>query len=66
MKAAVIAETEKIQFQRLAFHHLFTGDIGNVNCGKVRLPGNRAEAGEFGTVEFYEIVVLRMFVRKCL
>ncbi len=40
-------------------------DIADVDGGKVGLPGHGAEAGEFGTDELDEIVVVGMFVVEC-
>lgn len=63
MEIAVIAEAEKIELQGLAFHHVLIRNIGNINGRKVRLPRLRAEAGEFRTVEFDEIVTIRVLIR---
>ena len=63
MEITVIAEAEKIELQGLAFHHVLIRNIGNINGRKVRLPRLRAEAGEFRTVEFDEIVTIRVLIR---
>ncbi len=62
VKITVVAETEQIQLQGFAFYHPFTWDVGNINGGKVRLACHWAQAGKFGTVKFYEIIVVRVFV----
>ena len=62
VKITVIAETEQIQFERLALHHLLVGQVADVNRGEVGLAGNRAQRGELRTVELHEIIVFGMFV----
>ena len=62
VEIAVIAETEKIELQRFAFHHVLIGDIGNVNGRKVGLPRLRAETGEFRAVELDEIVTICVLI----
>ena len=65
MKIAVVAEAEEVEFQGFAFHHFDVRDVADVDGGKVGLPGHGAEAGEFGTDELDEIVVVGMFVVEC-
>ena len=66
VEVAVIAETEEIEFQALAFDHLDIGDVANDDIGKVGLPGDRAEAGELGAVELDPIVVVLVLVDEGL
>ena len=65
MEIAVVAEAEEVEFQGFAFHHFDVRDVADVDGGKVGLPGHGAEAGEFGTDELDEIVVVGMFVVEC-
>jgi len=62
VKTSVIAEAEKIQLQTLAFHHFFLRHVADVNGCKIGLTRDGAEAGEFRTVEFDHVVVVRMLV----
>lgn len=62
VEVTVIAERIQVKLERLAFYHALRGHIGDVDGRKVRLTGDRTERGEFGAVEFYEIVVVRMLV----
>ena len=62
MKIAVVAEAEEVEFQGFAFHHFDVWDVADVDGGEVGLPGHGTEAGEFGTDEFDEIIVVGMFV----
>lgn len=64
VEIAVIAETEQIEFQTLAFHHAHVGDVVDADFGKIGLTGDGAQAREFGAVEAYPIVVVLMFVLK--
>ena len=59
MKGPVIAETEQIQFQALAFHHFYIGNIIDVDGGEIRLAGDRTEAGKFRTVEAHPVIIVR-------
>lgn len=62
MEVAVIAEAEEVEFQGFAFYHEISGNVGDVDGGKIGLPGFGAEAGEFRTVEFDEIVAVFVFI----
>lgn len=64
MEVPMISEAEQVKFERFTFYHFFTRDVGNIDCRKIRLAGNRTEAGKFRTVEFNKIVVIRVFVVK--
>ena len=64
VEIAVIAETEKIQFQRFALDHALIWHVGNIYRRKVGLSCDRAKAGEFGTVELDEVVSVRVLVRE--
>ena len=62
MEVAVIAEAEEVEFQGFAFYHEISGNVGDVDGGKIGLPGFGAQAGEFRTVEFDEIVAVFVFI----
>ena len=62
MEVTVVTITEEVKFQGFAFYQIFVRDEGDVNGGKVRLACFRAETGEFRAVEFYEEILVRMFV----
>ena len=62
VEVTVVAEAEEIELQAFAFDHLLVGKIGNADFGKVGLPRDGAEAGEFGAVEAHPIVVVGVFV----
>ena len=62
MEFTVIAETEEVEFQGFAFYHEISGNVGDVDGGKIGLPCLRAQAGEFGAVEFDEIVTVLVLV----
>ena len=66
MKVAMIAETEKIEFQALAFDHLDIWNIADDNVCEVWLTGDRTEACELWAVEFDPVVVFLMLVDECL
>ena len=66
VEIAVVAETEKIEFQAFGLHHLHVRDIGNAYFGKIRLPCNRTQAGEFRAIELHPIVIVLMPVYECL
>lgn len=62
----VISEAEEIQLERLALHHLDVRDIADIDRSKIRLSGDRAEAGEFRAVELDEVIPVRVLVVKGL
>lgn len=62
MEVAVVTVAEEVKFQGFAFYQVFVWNEGNVNGSKIRLACFRAEAGEFRAVEFYEEVLVRVFV----
>ena len=66
METAMIAETEKIEFEAFALYHTFVGKIADAYLCEVRLTGNGAERRELGTVEAYPVVVLGMLVLERL
>ena len=66
VKVTVVAETEQIQFQTLAFHHLHIRQIADTDFRKIRLSGNRTQTGKLRAVETYPIIILRMLVDKSL
>ena len=66
VKRPVPAEAEEVELQALALDHAFGGEVADAYFGKVRLPGDGAEARKLGAVEAHPIVVFRMFVGKRL
>ena len=62
MEVTVIAEAEKVELQGFTFYHEISGNVGDVDGGKIGLPCLRAEAGEFRTVEFDKIVAVFVFI----
>ncbi len=66
VKIAVIAEAEQVQLERFALYHFDVRNVADIDRRKIRLAGNRAQAGEFRAVEFYEIIAVRMLVVKRL
>lgn len=66
VKITVIAEAEQVQLERFALNHFDVRNVADVDRRKVWLASNRAQAGEFRAVEFYEIIAVRMLVVKRL
>lgn len=66
VEIAVIAEAEQVQLERLALYHFDVRNVADIDRRKVWLACNRAQAGEFRAVEFYEIIAVRMLVVKRL
>ena len=66
MESPMVTETEEIELQALALHHLDVGDIVDMDGGEIRLPGDGAEARELRAIEAHPIVVLRMLVGEGL
>ena len=64
VEIAVIAETEKIEFQTLAFHHAFARDVVDDNFSEIRLSGFRTKSGKLRAIESDEIFVLRVLIRE--
>ena len=65
MKISVIAKAEKIQLQRFALHHFFTGYVGYRDRCEIRLSGNGTKTCKFRAVKFYKVIVVRVLVQKC-
>jgi len=51
MELAVHAERSQVEFEALAFDAELVGLVIDDDLGKVRLSGQRAQAGEFGTLD---------------
>lgn len=64
MKGSMITETEKIEFQALAFYHFYIGNVADTYFRKVRLSGNRTQTCELRAVETYPIIIFRMLIIK--
>ena len=47
VKDALVPEGPQIQLERLGLQDPSVGDVPDVDRGKVRLPGGRAQTGEF-------------------
>ena len=62
MEITVIAEAEEVELQGFAFYHEISGNVGDVDGGKIGLPCLRAETGKFGTIKFDEIVAVFVFI----
>ena len=66
VEVSVAPEAEKIEFQGLGFHHLHVGNVADADFCKVRLACDGAQGSEFGAVEPYPVVVVRVLVFKGL
>ena len=64
MKGSMTAETKKIEFQTLAFHHFYIRNVADTYFGKVRLSGNRTQTCELRAVETYPVIIFRMLIIK--
>ena len=62
MEVAVIAKAEKIELQAFAFHHALVRQIADAYFGKVGLPGDGAQTGEFGAIEAHPVIVVGVAV----
>lgn len=62
MEITVIAEAEEVELQGFTFYHEISGNVGDVDGGKIGLPCLRAETGKFRTVEFDKIVAVFVFI----
>lgn len=62
VEVAVVAKTEKIEFQALAFNHSLGWDVADAYLGKVGLTRDGAERREFGTIKSHPVVVFGMLV----
>jgi hypothetical protein len=66
MKIAMIAKAEQVKFQALALYHLHVRQIRNTNLSKIRLSGDGAKTGKFGTIETHPIIIPGVLVNKRL
>ena len=66
MKVAVVEETEEIELQTLALHHLDIRNVADANLGKVGLYCNSTQRCELGSVETHPVVVALMLVDESL
>ena len=66
MEVAMVAEAEQIQFEALALHHAYAGDVVDDDVAKVGLARFRTQRRKLRANEGYNIFVLRMFVLKSL
>ena len=58
MEVPFISEGPHVELERLQFEVLFIGDVVENQRGKVRLAGERAQAGEFRNFHVNEVVAL--------
>lgn len=65
MKSSVITETEQVQFQRFTLDQFSIGHVTDVDRCKVGLSGDGTKTGKFGSIEFYPVVSVRMFIIEC-
>ena len=65
MEISMVPETEEIELEALALHHLHVWNIAYDYIGEVWLTCDRTKAGEFRAVEFHPVIVLLMFVDEC-
>jgi len=66
MEVAMVAKTEQIELEALAFHHLHVGDVADANLGEVWLSRNRAERCKLWAVETNPVIVARVLVDEGL
>lgn len=64
VKIPMIAEAEQVQFQALALHHSHVRDVADTYLSEVRLAGDRAQGGEFGTIEPHPVVIILVLVHE--
>ena len=64
VEITVVAETEQIEFEALALHHLNTWNIVDNDMTEVGLPGFWTQRGELWAVEGHEIFIFRVLVHK--
>ena len=66
VEAAMIAETEEVEFETLALHHSLVGKVVDANLSEVWLTRNGAKSRELRAVEAYPVIVLGMLVLESL
>ena len=66
VESAMVAETEKVEFQALALDHSDVGNIADPDLGEIRLPGNRAQRSELRAIEPHPIITTGMHVLEGL
>ena len=64
MKVAMVAKTEKVEFQTFAFNHALTRDIVDDYFREVGLPCFGTQRSELGASESDEILVVGVLVDK--
>ena len=62
---ALVAKSLQVQLERFQLHAEFIGDVAVGDSAEIRLPGDRAETGKFGTIDFDGVVAGRR-IRKRL
>ncbi len=60
MRHIFISEIIQIEFQGFKLHNIFTGYVADFYSCKIRIPGNRAQTGEFRETDINAVVSFRM------
>jgi hypothetical protein len=66
VEIAMIAETEKIEFEALAFDQTLVRQVIDDYLSKIGLTRDWTQRGEFWTLEMNPVVILRVFVLETL
>ena len=66
VEIAVVAETEEIELQALAFHHERARDVIDNKMSKVGLTRLGTQGSKLRAIQSHKVFVLRMFVLKRL
>ena len=66
VEITMIAETEKIEFEALAFDQTLVRQVIDDYLSKIGLTCDRTQRGEFWTLEMNPVVVLRVLVQETL
>jgi hypothetical protein len=64
MEIPMVTEGKEVEFETFALHHLLARDIRDINMSEIRLSCFGAKRGELRAIEFYEIIIARVLVRK--
>ena len=63
VEGTVIAIGKEIEFERFTLDHFLGRNVIDHNMGEIWLAGDRAQRGEFGASEAYQIIDIRVGVR---
>ena len=64
VKGTFISIGSDVEFQRFEFHATQVGNVFEVECSKIGLPGHRTQAGKLGHPDANGIIPLRIGVGK--